>query len=68
MREKKEKERIICTVGFPSKLQVQLQIQVCIFLENNFLLYNINMSIVRFESGKKATFWNPPPPSGDLVG
>ena len=25
-------------------------------------------SIVRFESGKKATFWNPPPPSGDLVG
>ena len=25
-------------------------------------------SIVRFESGKKATFWNPPPPRGDLVG
>ena len=26
------------------------------------------MSIVRFESGKKVTFWNPPPPRGDLVG
>ena len=25
------------------------------------------MSIVRFESGKKVTFWNPPPPCGDLV-
>ena len=26
------------------------------------------VSIVRFESGKKVTFWNPPPPRGDLVG
>ena len=26
------------------------------------------MSMFRFESGKKVTFWNPPPPRGDLVG
>ena len=32
------------------------------------LTVQVHVSIVRFESGKKATFWNPPPPCGDLVG
>ena len=32
-----------------------------------FTYYITAWSIVRFESGKKVTFWNPPPPSVDLV-